>query len=553
MKFKTSFLNCAIFLIITMLLFITPVNALEYNITDFTDFNDINEYDGDYMLVCGANSYYGSDAVSLFNPITGTGELKIYGFDNIQSVGYDGVNIYWGDGNKLYMYNGGFLLNGSYHNQGIGEDYLQLATVTYTITDIYIDSEGGIYFTDSDLTYSTPHTQSYIYKCVPPTYAITEIYHRTSGDIQNDIQISNNMTNLIIIESYAQTYGGDGKEQPIIRIFNSDYSVLKDITFTPAYKFQRCPGLYSTINNDIYFVSSGNGAEYNVLHRLNFSNNYEISTIANLVYEPTGMLIDSNGIIYISFTDGYIRNYLTVDMVGGYSTFLASTGLAPSSLTYDISTINSMYDTYFNNSNIVISYNIETELLSNDNEDLFNNYMRFRIDLLHGTTPINTEYIETVEFSVSLGYLNIYTLDVEHRYSKDGTITYTPSPNWDNGEYTVKLYEITNDTISQIDADTYTVLETQSNVSITTTEYTPSGDVSEITNKLMSSNLFYAGIIIMAFTTIGAVYGSIGAAIGGFVGTVISYGVDLIPEWVVLAIVILLIVVGAILVSKGGD
>lgn len=208
----------------------------------------------------------------------------------------------------------------------------------------------------------------------------------------------------------------------------------------------------------------------------------------------------------------------------------------PTALQYEDATINSLYTSYYNNSDLKINAYINIDLSDNDIDDYreISNLYQYEIDLIDS----NGVQVENTIITTSFVPRGIIDRKAEI------TTTQTFSGTYINGTWNAKLFEVTKDTgaRAELDSNSFEILNASSS-SIIDTGTSIGGNTYD---KILNNENFGALIVIIAFIGIFAGIGAkqdgdmtiMGAFLGFVVGSFVGFMAGLIPLWIVLSIVL---------------
>jgi len=529
-----------IFLFLVLIFSINPSYAIVYE-SMFDDPIGLGGYDSNTILVSEGTSP--SNLVRFYTEGPGsssTNIVNISGYLEDACISVDGYIYFVLTDGKVYQFTGGAGYYDFYDDYTT--NFLLLGDMDAGSTDrcITVDANGNVY----------SNSGSSLYKFSAPSFS-GSILHTFSDGIDSISQHPNGLligyftgTNEVVIHNYIYMYNDSGATL----IHDNILSGLYDTDHTGWVT-----GVYSTSNGDIYYSMYNhyydNDEWYNRdgLFRLNASNVWEKSTLTtfgatSVTYVPSDLFISNDGIIYASFTvDDTIKTYSTFELASGYSYYYKEAGASGDiQLVYDESNVYSQFNTYNNNSDITLVYNIEVDLdESGFEEDVeFTGYYKYQVmlfnpdDILIDTTDVLSS---TFDFS---GYYLLNSRTAE----KTGSIS-KQSSNWQNGTWMVNLYEYNCDSglIALLDSDTFTVTNQSTETIID--DITEPVDVTEGVENLLNSNIFIALIIMIACIGAFVALGAVGIILGATVGICFSAVMQVIPTWILFVWVLTLIVI----------
>lgn len=486
------------------------------------------------------------------------------------------------EGTNLFIYtNGSAIFALDYAASTTSTLYSDLGT--FTCYDAYVASNGYLYFATNngvfkrigtstnplilDLSHESANTITistddayrlreeggYIYYMCPSETTIKRFSLQTgltseyldyssiglAGDSQIDFDIYNGDVYILFFYNNRNT-----------RIYkNLDLFYDEPFTAGNAANLYYQGGIQVIDSNKIYFGQTGKGAT--ALYHNNGILNSTGAKIGTWDY-PEGLPIGTRannayaGCFIIGNLEGSAAGVKGNDIEIVETTDIGrtiSSGSSSVSSGYLESNIESLYDSYYNNSALRISYNVKTDALNFTEAWNFKQDVRYRIDLLNPDgVSIDSRYFYASEFEeVPITYAGIIFISDSSYYQKSGSVAFTNSNNWINGTYTCKLWEINDVSGSYylMDSDTLEVLPEQLDGIITPDETQESMSMLEIANSYISSSYTWGAALTLTFGGIGAIFaGSIGFIVGSFLGVCGAVAIGLFPSWVVVAIII---------------
>ena len=524
---------------------------------------------------------------TLINPVNAVSSLtNVYAMSLYNANGY--ADLYYGNaGSDWFIY-----LEGGSPNNIVIADYL--TGTSYTIgygnasnnpLSVFCDANGNIYYGTSSgvykLRYSagiqdTGDPSDYIYVsgdtyvnawCEDSSYVYYSKYDAknikyiskstgltgsfmTVGDAYNDdIQsifvdsddlwtatIETNSDDVFITKTTSGTFDyskefseGDSNN------YNAGYlEQLDDGTF-----LFYCDNYASTGSDNIYLITdTGSTVTYS-------DTGLDIAISTTNRYTRSGNVAalgrNNNVLAYV------YNNNILFSEVGYTPAFTGAETTVPATFNYEKSLCAFNYISYYNNSDIEVSYNIVTQNLNETQIDNFKENYKFSLELIDNNNAYVQKYTIQGNYFYEKTYYESwadYLTGGDTYLYKTGTFSFSNNENWDSGTYKLKLYEIneiSGDT-ALLDTDTSTVLDTAYNGTVEINPDTDSFSISDLSTKMLETPYFWVGLFIIVFGGAGAyLSGAVGFAIGAFVGVCISVALELIGAWMILAIIIVAI------------
>jgi len=330
-------------------------------------------------------------------------------------------------------------------------------------------------------------------------------------------------------------------------------------------------GLYSTDNGDVYFSyystywSTYGTPQFMPTSRfgwLNYSGSWG-ETVLTLV-SPDDIYIDGAGIIYAAFSsDDTIKTYPTIGLQGGYSFYYYVGATGAQQLEYDTSTVNSVYAVYANDSIVEIAYNIDIDVSETSYSDPFG------IGQYGGAVAVLEDFYWEIDLLNPSG-MKIEDVSITNAIADDyGLFDYhvvvtgakqLQSSLWENGTWTVNLYEKDRTTglRSLLDTDTYVIVDNATSTYVTdvTPDVDPTLNPIDRINALLASNAFIGVLVMIAcMGAFGRIGGTVGLVLGTVAGVSLASMLGYVPMWFVFVMVLALAVVftSKIVSGLGGD
>lgn len=514
---KNTFIT-SFFIFLLLLLSASSCNAIVLgseidNIVDTgislegTEFLIIGTYDGTGKYAVWQTNFDGSSQEGLL----------IHNLTNIvDACELSTGKLTWLDSNgNVYRKTGTGLLNWDSKEPS---DYILLASVSgSTFNSMCVDGEDNIYIAhDTTVTIlSAPYyTSSLYYDC---SYNALSVHPHPDGILVSDSGSST------AYAKYVKLITGSETAETIYT------RAASGVTY-PIYD------LAATSNGDVYFRTDATG-----LSRLNYSDSYSMCLVTNVIHQNAqGLNIDNNGIIATGYLNS-LYEYSTVDLIGGF--FFTPVGSGIPELSYGLSDVTPISTNYYNNSDLDFTVNIVTEELSvYEIQTVFPDY-EFLIKLFDNNNVIvETKIIKSSSFSAEtategiIGWFDWLLLgDKFATYAE--TSYFANTNNWENGTYTLKLYEhnLISGNLAVLDTDTLEVLQTQFTGSVSTNTDIDNIDTTDISSILLASPYFSATIIILSISmAAAAAAGGVGFLGGLFISNLLCVGVNLLPDWTIL-------------------
>lgn len=458
-------------------------------------------------------------------------------------------------------------------SQDKADYFTDICLMPADIYDISTDGNDNIYCSDIG---------NKIYQIKQPYYMITQLNNlpTVSTSYIKGIDIEPSPEKLLL----ATYYSTGGYFLPTINPYIVDTQTTESYIYRAVGKgpipVGDSPRIIYLNNGDIliYYIYYNGSGHSQDLYYLNSSDSYSETLLLRVSDSSSwkgcfkDMVVDENGLIYLGDDTG---GFIAVDAGGviesypyTYTMSLGGGSSLSSTFDYINKDVDSIYNTYYNNSNLEISYNIKTDLLiynSATEGDLatdFKENYKFRIDLLN-PDGINEQsyniYTSQMTEETQIIEEGLFTLNYYKQYSISGNTKFSNNINWNNGTWTIKLYEQNTNTSAStlLSSDTFSIINEQSDSNIIIDNEPDNTNGIVIAETIFNSPYFYALLIIMAVAGTGALFaGGIGFLGGATIGVFVSGGFGLIPMWLILTLIIVFIVLFALIGGKsigGGE
>lgn len=357
---------------------------------------------------------------------------------------------------------------------------------------------------------------------------ITTLYDTAIGKHKVYTHNSTVKNNLIWTESGVFLGGATTYESPSIILTDNYIYLSMDWT-----------------NGGIGTACSSAGDVQIVLYR----NNYSVKTADDAGYRSGCWYNYSSASLgaystYALYSETTTQQYNTFNFlevgtdIGAYN---------PAELAYNIKQVNSLYDNYYNNSLFEIQYNVQ---ISTSDIDEVNNYYNWRIELV---SPDSVKIADYPILASSLDCLDSLCIVPPNNYGFSGTLKFQPpTSGWDNGTYTVSLYEENNTASNKalLDDDDFNVYNQSGSLSGGVQPDLTSQSSSQRMNTMIGSNYFWAFIMVLIGLVVGVSFGVIGAVLGGGAGVVFSFLMNLMPLWALLLFAIIIFLCLAVVIKS---
>jgi hypothetical protein len=395
------------------------------------------------------------------------------------------------------------------------------------------EENGYIYLDDFDAN---------VYKRINLNNNLESIYFTPStfeisvatNDRWTDFDIYNgNIYTLVIESAYVKVYKND--------------ELIYNVDALRGSNFGHIGGIQVIDSDKIYLHAAArqsDGDYFNYAYIIDDTGNLLDTWSFDLLMFPNGGTIF--GDFYIGSKENTIAyaNFYDVNIVEVQDTGRQIGGGAGSQWSYLQTNINSMYDTYYNNSKLQAIYNIRTDVINNSEADDFTDNIYYRVDLINPDgVNLDSKLFYASEFTQdNTNVLNFLFDYGQAYYYSSGTIRFSSSSDWLNGTYTLRMYEIDRSTnnILQLDFDTFEVLPEQIEGLQESEDFEENMPIQSIAQKYISSSYTWGAGIALTIGGVGAVFaGPIGFLLGLFLGLIICVGIGLLPSWIILAIIIL--------------
>lgn len=335
---------------------------------------------------------------------------------------------------------------------------------------------------------------------------------------------------------------------------------------------------YMTLSNYIYYDVYSNGGSFITKQKLAYITN---NTMIAANYLISSITLDNRVYVGSRSTIGLSRTLTTYDTFNSISPGIDSLPVVPVSgnVFYDAHSVSVPTHTYYNDSVIPISYNVQF-YITDDNSTAFSNLMSWSI-VVKSPDTVQTTIANDLVFSCTqtlpwwdaLGFfrtISFGTITGSEPWacSSVGTMNYAPiaGTKWQTGGYRVDLFENFLSNHADLSFDTWTVLNQSNNVTTITNPVSPKSGIGgnpmqQQTDNFLSGGMFVALILMFIFAAAGqAIGGFSGAAVGFGGGFIFASIFGLIPTWALFLFAILVITLFAIMVSskivgggEGGD
>lgn len=531
----------------------------------------IYDYQEDRIIYVDSTNSEIREFTPSFPTDTASTSILIYGLTNPSGISLTmDNNIVFGDtsGNVYIVNDFSGMLN--FSDSSYDDYFLLVTTIDSGVHDINVDANNNIYVSGEN---------EKIWKISQPYYA--------TGQLSAVPVTTYGATNLEIIESgFMASYVGSNLNK--VQEYDISSQTIGTEHFSSSCGFNYEPPSTIMLNNGNFIVRTNLYASSSdkraIITHVNTTDSTEFeiaryvsSGLSDAYY--TDLCIDKNGLLYASMTGGGWQCFVIENSELEISSFLynniyTGSGGTSISTTFDYinKDIDSLYSTYYNNSDITIGYNIKTDYLGysstddNDLSDQFINDYSFRIELINPSgisetsKSIDASELKQTTHTITTSFYGIPIITGKaHQYSISGTNIFYNSNNWINGTWTVKLYEVNANTTTHtlLDSDTLEIMNTQSDTNIIIDNTQDSIDGTQLATNIFNSPYFYALVIIMSVASTGAYFAQgIGFLGGATIGVFISGGFGLIPMWLILTLIIVFIVLFALIGGKsigGGD
>jgi len=542
-----------LFIFILFCCLICPVSGATFDLPVSADTpQDIIFYDDEiYILQIDTSESYGE-----LNKASVNWNTNAISYTNeVYDIQTDHENIgFLSDGNLIYVRDNGQVFrttnytSSTYNASAFGNSAQMGDLIDSGINRfIVVDGYDNVYV----------NTEEEVYKFVSPTYSSAIFADLTNAPFAVDFKFER--PHPLITHQDGLFFVHDGESNGAWDAYTYDgvdYSSslidIDDKTGLDVDDYDILDGVITT-NRDFYVVICSETGGNDKLGFFDYSDNYNYTEMLVASSQNFDHLcIDDDGIIYIlDQANDKVYTSITYGQVGAY-TAVTPEGTVPPGLTYNTKEISSIYDSYYNNSDLEFGYNINVDLDSTTGSGLtFNEFKsgyNFEVDLVNPTGV----RIDTLEI-LGTSFQEDYIFAIRNNAKKSGTLTY--SGTWVNGTWSVYLYEIDTDTNSRalLDSDTFLVIADQQTSVITDSD---TGDMSSNVSKLLDSGLF-AGIVIMmallALTVSVAGQSTTSVIMGGTIGLIVSSLLGFFPTWTILVLMAVCAVILGGRVFGGGD
>lgn len=408
---------------------------------------------------------------------------------------------------------------------------------TSKITTIYTGGStiGKLAWTPEGYIYFSYTNSNVLYRTIAPKWVVEQVGSMGTWYYTGHIAGYSDNNHVFI----AGRYGGAGDSNMNCKIVNvNSGSIVATIAGNNGF---RALAAFATNDNKVYFDDSGANYIYYIQDASSTRTAY-----LSLTTDYVDSAVGDDGIIYMC-EGSSITTYATIDFAGG----AGIAGEEPENL-YTKAEVNSDYDTYVNNTDIYVRYEIETEPIAETNVTTWQNEYSFKIemyspsDILLGYKLIDGTSFDYAEYLVGGMYIGAGNM------TKASSFKFTSTTNWVNGTYVLKLYEVNKITGNRalLDTDTYLVLFESYEGSVTdqpddSTE--PTGDEVTTTTFLHSTTFKAIGLIMLCAGVMFLFGGFAGGIVGSGLGIIAAYGFGFISfAWLIIMILVVVLAIAAL-------
>jgi hypothetical protein len=572
MKVNKKFVSMLLFLCIIG--FIGNVNAVTWGTNNAQDVNvghnptQYFETDDDEVYFTLVN--HGGESLELFEAYDGTSNIMMLHEEGnirggiVASNGYlyyatedgifkrlaSGTTPYWVNGEPLEAPqddgNGNVTVAGSTYNapnydMSDNSEYdtnVKKVTTQTARNGILREEDGYIYYTtDGNDIYSIKleNDLTSFYTSVSNNLEVFDIYDGVIGGIHTDGDLRDITIDVYYNDNLIKNYNrhNDYADQRFNqRSFSGSYAIISP---KKIYVGAMAWGL------DDYNDHSGETKTLNINNILNSTGGY----VDNWGYDDS---YSNSALQKPDWVSAYKQPIFAQITNSGDNLVIAETQDAkanpttkPVELEYDETSLSTELDQYYNNTAIDIYWSIEGRTTQGEmTTEEFEQSYRYQIDFINPSGFKFNEYrISATKLEAGRGVLSGLI-----EFSGYGTVRLEPpANNWNNGTYTIRLYEVNRTTSGKalLTQNSYEIVNESSEGGGTISEPPEDKTGADFFADIIGSQYFWAMfIIVIPAVALGSIHGVSGMFIGTGTGVILTYLAGFLPLWVMLVFVMMI-------------